>query len=183
MRKIKEFFPEVKDYYYISENGEVISKARKQTKTLKPGVKKNGYLQVSLVKEDGGILYISIHRLVAICFIPNSNANSVVNHKDGNKKNNSLTNLEWATQKENVKHSWENSLSKPREGERSNLSTITEAEALKIVSLLREGLTDKVISEITGASVRGIIARIRRRETWKHLTHEGEVLGKSQKRK
>ena len=40
MRKIKEFFPEVKDYYYISENGEVISKARKQTKTLKPGLKK-----------------------------------------------------------------------------------------------------------------------------------------------
>lgn len=183
MRKIKDYFPVVKDYYFITNDGSVISMARKNARALSPGEKKNGYLQVSLVKEDGGIMYISIHRLVATVFLENNDSSLVVNHKDGNKENNNVNNLEWITHKKNIEHSWKLSLSKSRKGEKSNLSKITEKEAIEIVKLLRDGYSDREISEITGASVRGIISRIRRRETWKHLTNENEVLGKSQKRK
>ena len=59
MRQISEFLPDIKDYYFITKNGEVISRARAKEKVLKPGLKKNGYLQVSLVQKNGKIKYIS----------------------------------------------------------------------------------------------------------------------------
>ena len=51
-----------------------------------------------------------IHRLVAITFLDNPNNKLTVNHKDGNKLNNHLCNLEWATYSENCKHSYDNNL-------------------------------------------------------------------------
>ena len=55
----------------------------------------------------------SLHRIVALAFIPNPNNYDTVNHKDGNKLNNSIDNLEWCTQRENVIHAWRTGLSKP----------------------------------------------------------------------
>lgn len=52
----------------------------------------------------------SIHRLVAQAFIPNPENKKTVNHKDGNKLNNCIDNLEWATEKENQQHKWKNGL-------------------------------------------------------------------------
>lgn len=60
-----------------------------------------GYLVVNLGK---GYLQKRVHRLVAICFIPNPENKSTVNHKDGNKENNCVENLEWCTVKENNLH-------------------------------------------------------------------------------
>jgi len=63
------------------------------------------YLQVCL-SINGNHKYFLIHRLVAKAFIPNENGYPQVNHKDGNKHNNVVENLEWVTAKENVKHSF-----------------------------------------------------------------------------
>lgn len=183
MRQIKDFIPEVKNYYFVSSDGDIISKARKTPITLRPSKKRNGYLQVSLTREDGTIMYASIHRLVAICFLEAGEKDDNVNHKDGNKENNKVYNLEWISQKKNISHAWETGLSSPRVGETNNFSSITNKEAQKIVDLLREGFSDKEIHNETGISIRGVISRIRRRETWRHLTEDGEKLGKSQKRK
>lgn len=54
--------------------------------------------------EKGKIYRKLLHRVVAICFLPNPNNYPVINHKDGNKDNNSVTNLEWCTQAYNNKH-------------------------------------------------------------------------------
>lgn len=70
---------------------------------LKPMHDKNGYCKVSLYK-NRKMRMVSIHRLVAEAFIPNLENKPQVNHIDGDKDNNSVYNLEWCTNKENIEH-------------------------------------------------------------------------------
>lgn len=62
-----------------------------------------GYMRVDL-RVDGKRHHMKVHRLVAEAFVPNPGAKPQVNHKDGNNKNNSFTNLEWVTDEENKAH-------------------------------------------------------------------------------
>ena len=70
---------------------------------LKPYYNKKGYLKVGLSK-NGKSHKFRVNRLVAMAFIPNIFDLPQVNHKDGNKANNSFTNLEWVTDEENKRH-------------------------------------------------------------------------------
>lgn len=72
----------------------------------------SGYSRVCLFK-NGKRYKPLVHKLIAITFIPNPENKPVINHKDGNKQNNCVDNLEWTTQSENVKHSYANGLQKP----------------------------------------------------------------------
>lgn len=72
----------------------------------RPTRDRNGYLCVSL-KTDSGWKNFSVHRLIAQCFLPNPDNKPCVNHKDGNKHNNAVSNLEWCTYSENEKHSYD----------------------------------------------------------------------------
>ena len=65
---------------------------------------KKGYLRVDLYDADGNRKHKKVHRLVAQAFIANPDGKPQVNHKDGNKHNNSVTNLEWVTDSENKAH-------------------------------------------------------------------------------
>lgn len=72
---------------------------------LKPYKTKKGYLKITLYKNSKQVYKkCRVHRLVAEAFIDNPNCLPEVNHKDGNKENNSITNLEWCTGEENRKH-------------------------------------------------------------------------------
>jgi hypothetical protein len=66
---------------------------------------RNGYHRIKVGRKEYGA-----HRLVAIAFIPNTENKPDVNHIDGNKQNNSLSNLEWVTKKENMIHAKLNGL-------------------------------------------------------------------------
>ena len=92
---------DVKGYeglYAVTSCGKVWS--YKNEKFLKPGIYKKGYLYVNLWK-DGGFKTKQIHRLVAEAYIPNPDNLPQVNHKDENKANNCLQNLEWCDCKYN----------------------------------------------------------------------------------
>jgi hypothetical protein len=87
--------------YSISSFGRVYSK--KTNKILRAKLNINNYYCVVLC-DSGKITTKRVNRLVAIAFIPNSLNKSEVNHKDGNKTNNNINNLEWVTHKENIIH-------------------------------------------------------------------------------
>lgn len=74
--------------------------------TVKPNLQKNnGYATIRLRGETKSIT-VGVHRLVAKTFIPNPENKPIVNHIDGNKRNNEVNNLEWVTHKENTLHYW-----------------------------------------------------------------------------
>lgn len=106
-----EIYKEIQGFkdYYISNYGNVVSCKRKKPIILAPKVDKDGYYCVCLRKDNKNHHY-TIHRLVAIHFIDNLFDKPCVNHKDGNKTNNLVTNLEWVTISENTKHAYDTGL-------------------------------------------------------------------------
>jgi hypothetical protein len=96
--------------YYVSSHGRVKSFMFFREKFLNGGIVGRGYRKVILVDKSNKRKQNYVHRLVALAFIPNPENKPSVNHKDGNKLNNNVDNLEWMTQKENVKHAWSNGL-------------------------------------------------------------------------
>lgn len=87
--------------YTIFEGGNIQN--NKTCKFILSNIGKSGYKHVCLFKK-GKRKTFDIHRLLAIAFIPNIENKPYVNHKDGDKLNNNLSNLEWYTAKENVIH-------------------------------------------------------------------------------
>lgn len=109
-----EIWKQFHDFYEVSNTGKVKSLPRTVTrkdgitrkvtgKILKPFVNPHGYLTFRLQ----GISY-QVHRIVAETFIPNPENKPQVNHKDLNKSNNDISNLEWVTHKENTHHAIQN---------------------------------------------------------------------------
>lgn len=88
---------------------------------------KKGYVTVILSKEHKPKLHY-VHRLVAIAFIPNKDNKPEVNHKDLNKKNNKISNLEWVTKKENAEHASLNGVYKKCYSEKPHWRTLKYRE-------------------------------------------------------
>lgn len=171
-RKVKKY----EGYFRISENGLVRGEQRSIMRlsgrllNLKARLKKSridgkGYAVVSLGKNNKMVSYL-VHRLVAEAFIPNPNNKPEVNHKDGNKLNNHVSNLEWVTKKENETHALINGL-KPY-GERVHTAKIEEWDVLVIRKRIRNGETQSVVAKDYGLS-QPTVSEIVLRKTWKYL--------------
>lgn len=91
--------------YVVTSQGDIISTKYKEDKVMSDRVVGHGYKIVTLYKNGTGKSFY-IHRIVATHFIENPENKTTVNHKDGNKLNNSIDNLEWMTNKENNIHSF-----------------------------------------------------------------------------
>lgn len=81
--------------YLISKSGDVWTKIYK--KIMKQKIDRYGYPVISLINDQGIKKYPPIHRLVALTYIPNPYDLGQINHIDGNKRNNNVSNLEWIT--------------------------------------------------------------------------------------
>ena len=142
-----------KDYgsrYYVTTHGQVFTKEFSmeiinQTgatgkfkvypeKELKGSINTFGYKQVNV---DNTLK--CIHRIVAQCFIENPNNLPEVNHKDGDKLNNSASNLEWCTRAQNVQHSYDTGLNTGNFGADNGKTLLTEDEVMLILQEYSNG--------------------------------------------
>lgn len=98
---------------------------------LSPNLQNTGYLTVTLCSTEGQRIF-SIHRLVAEAFIPNVSNAPQVNHKDGDKTNNNVENIEWCTASENSSHAWRNGLSKVTERHRESARKMCLQRAIPV---------------------------------------------------
>lgn len=90
------------DGYLVNADGDVISIKNKEPKLLNQW-ERHGYKRVSLW-ENGEKFNVSVHRLVATAFLDNPNGYEEINHKDENKSNNNVNNLEWCTHTYNINY-------------------------------------------------------------------------------
>jgi hypothetical protein len=137
--------------YFISENGEVFRKWGEIYKPIKCVDSGNGYLKVNIWK-NGKTKLTLVHRLVGECFIPNPENKPEINHWDGNRLNNHISNLFWSTRSENQKHSAD--ILKNYIGESNPNSTLTNDDVVWIKKNYKKEkkYTMKYIGEKFGVS-------------------------------
>lgn len=153
----------IRGRYEISNNGRLRKYVSKYKKPIivKGGLGSQGYWTYSLVNRRE-----LAHRIIAKAFIPNPNNLPFINHKDGNKLNNSIDNLEWCTPKENVVHAAKTGLMKWRRGEDAHKSKLNNMKVLEIYNSLER---TTVLSKRYNID-QSIVFDIKAGNSWKHIT-------------
>lgn len=186
LRYAPEVFADIRGYegyYQVSNYGNVrsldrvIKEKTGKTQTLKGRILKQrinpgGYHYIELGK-NGTKATFAVHQLVAQAFLSNPNKKPIVNHIDGNRLNNSLSNLEWATYSENLEHAYKAGLRRAVSieavGNKNYKRKLKPEQVVEIRRLLAAGsLTHKEIA--TKFSVaRSTVTEIKSGRRWKHL--------------
>lgn len=105
--------------YVVTQEGNVfrvknITKGKLTVTPMLPFITRDGYTEYVLTNKYGEKKHIQAHRLVAWAWLDKPKDKDYVNHKDLNRTNNHVDNLEWTTQGENLKHSYANNPDRPR---------------------------------------------------------------------
>ena len=118
--------------YFVNEQGEVFSNLRGNIKKLKPVMTNRGYGRVSIssIRKN-----ISVHRLVAEAYLDKPDGCDIVEHLDGNKLNNHVSNLKWSTQSENIKRAHKHGVMMDNRGEKHPNSKLSDMDVDTIVYL------------------------------------------------
>lgn len=136
------------DLYDVDELGNIYSlpKNNRPECLLKFKPDAYGYLRVGLSKNNK-CKTLKAHRVVAIAFISNPLNLPQVNHKNGVKTDNRVINLEWATAKTNIRHSWNLGLSKAVFGDKNGNTSLSEGDRISVVKYYAmTNLTQKEIA-------------------------------------
>lgn len=147
--------------YLVSSSGRIWSKRSKKylKATQHPYT---GYMKIKLKRDsDGHAVTLYLHRLIASVFLPNLEDKPEVNHRDGNKKNNSVWNLEWVTKEENQRHAQIHGLGNVK------LKPI-EVENIFYLAWASD-MTQEEIGNLYGVR-RSIVSDIKNRKAWEFVT-------------
>lgn len=129
----------------------------------------HGYHRVGLC-DDRRSYTTQIHRIVAVAFIPNPKGKPFINHKDGNKLNNSVENLEWVTASENCKHAFQSGLSKGnfKTWPNNMKARLNPRLVRRIRAMVASGVSINAEANKMGCDWK-TISNIITRRTWKHV--------------
>lgn len=150
--------------YEVSNNGEVRNYITKNEKSINDH--NSGYLATTFCKNGKPKTFL-LHRLVALHFIDNPENKRCINHKDGNKHNNNVENLEWNTHKENNDHAFRNGLKNPAKGDKNASTKLTKEQVLQIREI-GYSMTQRDISKLFNIS-NSVVYNIRANKIWKHI--------------
>lgn len=152
--------------YFVDKGGIIYSHYTGKPLTSN-SLDKDGYSRPSFRTRDGKSRRVHAHRIVLATFNPVPGwENLEVNHKDGNKSNNKLENLEWVTTKENIHHAWETGLA--RGGENHGRATMSEATAIKCIEAYKSGEKITSIARRFGLK-RTTVSNLVHGKNWKYL--------------
>ena len=171
MKKITNLKYRLKYDYYATEDGKIWSSYSQ--KFISSREDKDGYLKVRLASPGfpSGRWTVSLHRLILSTYCPIEGMELLqVNHIDGNKKNNSLSNLEWVTCQENITHACENDLRAKINGG----AKLTPGNVREICKALEQGASNIELGEKYGVHP-DTIGRIRRGRSWKEISKDYNI--------
>jgi hypothetical protein len=176
---VPEGFKEIPGYdgrYFINEQGDVWSVARRRL--MSPQTDATHPYPWVLLRENGRAQPRAVYYLMRLAWMPPApgevgvgRGKWCVNHKDGNKLNSHISNLEWLTTTENVKHAWRTGLNRTAIGEDAKNSKFTSDEVRQIRLRLLLGEKTKALSEEIGVSV-ALIQKMQWFVSWKHQDHD-----------
>jgi len=147
--------------YSVTEDGTVTNVTT--GRVLKPDVIWDGYERVTLCCK-GVTKRFRVHRLVAECFIPNPDNLPIINHLDGDRRNNHVSNLAWSTSKTNRNHGY------VPKGSEISWTKLNEETVRKVCGLIQDGLPRGRILERVPDINKTQFDDIRRRRSWKHVS-------------
>ena len=139
------------DRYIRSDTGKEVTRNVSEMILKTSPSSSNGYPEVNLRYNEQNV-YISIHRLVAEAFLPNPDDLPQVNHKDGNKENNCVDNLEWCTCAENIQHAVKTGLRKAILGIDTSVKQVKCLDTGEVFNSIKEaasafGLSTQYLSD------------------------------------
>jgi hypothetical protein len=148
--------------YMVSDTG--VIKNGETNRELSYTINEGGYACVTLY--DPFKHTARVHVVVAKTFVENTLSKLCVNHKDGNKLNNNINNLEWLTHSENTQHAYDTGLKS--KGEDVSWAKLTEEDVIDIKNMFVNNISVKEIAEYYEVSV-PTISQIKQGESWKHV--------------
>lgn len=167
---MEEIWKPILGNYWISNLGRIKSRF----KILKGVESKQGYLQV-VIRFEGKAKALYLHHLVLAAFESERPRGKECNHKDGNKLNNNITNLEWVSRGRNLSHAYRSGLAhgskvSRNQGVKNVHSLLDEIKVREIRELAKNvELSHSEIAQRYGVS-KSVISDIKLRKTWKHIT-------------
>jgi len=157
---------ELTEFYSVSSNGRIMNN---KTKHILAALKSEAGYRFFKLSYKGKVSGFYAHRLLALAFIPNPESKPCVNHKDGDRANNSLENLEWNTSGENARHSVKRLGMSRFQGENNFASKLAEAEVKEIRAWWKTGdVTQASIAAQWGISFQHV-SDIVNGKRWAHI--------------
>jgi hypothetical protein len=155
------------DYYIINRDCNIFSLY--YGIYLEDIINENGYHLVSLNTKDGKRIQRRIHRLgmMTFCYFPGCEELQV-DHKDGNKDNNNISNLEWVTGKENVNRAINLGLRKSWSSQNNPMAKLTNEQVLDIVNMIINKVPDKIIFEKYSINI-SLLDKLIYGKTWNNI--------------